>query len=390
MENCSDYFPRSSWKNLALLTLLLILLSNAILADSVRVATYNVSLGRNGPGLLVKDLLDPEHKQISDIVQIIQHLKPDILLILDFDNDYQNIALEMFIDKLSQGDNGVDYPYYYAKIGNEGVPSEIDLDNDGKPREWNDAYGFGRFEGNGGMVLLSQLPINYHDINNFNEVLWIDLPDHITPKNKDGSEYFTDDIINVFRLSSRSHWDVPIEMPDGKTLHVLSSHPTPPVFDGPEDLNGLRNAAEIMFWVAYLDRKPFKNQSGEPVIFDAKYFVIAGGLNNDPADGEGHKAALNLLLQHPSIIDPAPTSLGAVEASHDDSGANQTHLGNPALDTVDWGPNTGNMRVDYVLVSKTLHISNTGVFWPPRDTEWGKITEASSTHRLVWVDIFIE
>ena len=31
---------------------------------------------------------------------------------------------------------------------------------------------------------------------------------------------------------------------DGKTVHFLTSHPTPPVFDGPEDRNGTRNGDE--------------------------------------------------------------------------------------------------------------------------------------------------
>ena len=38
----------------------------------------------------------------------------------------------------------------------------------------------------------------------------------------------------------------------GKTVHFLVSHPTPPVFDGPEDRNGTRNADEIRFWADYV------------------------------------------------------------------------------------------------------------------------------------------
>ena len=35
-----------------------------------------------------------------------------------------------------------------------------------------------------------------------------------------------------FRLSSKSHWDVPLSI-GGRTVHFLVSHPTPPVFDDP-------------------------------------------------------------------------------------------------------------------------------------------------------------
>lgn len=55
----------------------------------------------------------------------------------------------------------------------------------------------------------------------------------------------------VLRLSSKSHWDLPDYVGD-RVVHVLAAHPTPPVFDGPEDRNGLRNADEIRFWADYV------------------------------------------------------------------------------------------------------------------------------------------
>ena len=53
------------------------------------------------------------------------------------------------------------------------------------------------------------------------------------------------------RLSRKSHWDLPIRI-GRKTVHFLVSHPTPPVFDGPEDRNGTRNFDEIRFWADYV------------------------------------------------------------------------------------------------------------------------------------------
>ena len=53
------------------------------------------------------------------------------------------------------------------------------------------------------------------------------------------------------RLSSKSHWDVPVTV-GAHTVHVLASHPTPPTFDGPEDRNGRRNHDEIRFWADYI------------------------------------------------------------------------------------------------------------------------------------------
>ena len=45
--------------------------------------------------------------------------------------------------------------------------------------------------------------------------------------------WYTDEEWETFPLSSKSHWDVPLTLSDGQTIHLLCSHPTPPVFDGP-------------------------------------------------------------------------------------------------------------------------------------------------------------
>ncbi len=72
------------------------------------------------------------------------------------------------------------------------------------------------------------------------------------PTDPDGTPWYTPGPeLDSFRLSSKSHWDVPIEI-GKKTVHFLVSHPTPPVFDGPEDRNGTRNHDEIRFWADYV------------------------------------------------------------------------------------------------------------------------------------------
>ena len=74
-------------------------------------------------------------------------------------------------------------------------------------------------------------------------------------------------------------------------------------------------------------------------------------------------------------------------------GANADHTGDPALDTADWRdePGPGNLRVDYVLPSRDLIVTGSGVFWPaPDDPAFrliGSGKPASSDHRLVWIDI---
>lgn len=62
----------------------------------------------------------------------------------------------------------------------------------------------------------------------------------------------------MLRLSSKSHWDVPINIPlDAeasvtKRVHMLLHHPTPPAFDGAEGRNHLRNHDEIRLFADYV------------------------------------------------------------------------------------------------------------------------------------------
>lgn len=213
---------------------------------------------------------------------------------------------------------------------------------------------------------------------------------------KDGANFFAPEVTDIYRLSSKSHWDVPVSLPNGRVLHVFASHPTPPVFDGPEDANGLRNRDEVLFWKHYIDGAVVGDDTGAQTSFTGKYFAVLGDLNADPLDGDGRHDGIQVLLNHPRLQDPRPRSDGAREAAQDQGGANATHQGDPALDTADWrdtgGP--GNLRVDYVLPSSNLVVTASGVFWPTKEKAGAKLIGSgkavSSDHRLVWVDIALQ
>ena len=169
------------------------------------------------------------------------------------------------------------------------------------------------------------------------------------------------------RLSTTGHWVVPVDVPRLGRLTLLSFHASPPVFDGPEDRNGRRNHDEILFWRHFLD-----GAFGDTAP-DIR-FVLLGDANNDPAAGEGLKAAIRWALSDPRLQDPAPRSDGSAAASGD------------PLDTVDWDdPEPGNLRVDYVLPSADLQVVASGVHWPAGDA--GTAAQTASRHRLVWVDL---
>jgi len=350
------------------------------------VATFNVSLGRDGPGLLVRDLAKGGDPQIATVLAIINTVRPDILLLTDFDYDYGGIALGLFAAQLER--SGLRYAHKFALRPNSGLMTLLDLDGDRRTFGPGDGQGFGDFAGSQGMAILSRLPVLAADVRDFSALLWKDLPGANLPR-RFGKPFPSERAQAQQRLSSKGHWDVPVKLPDGSVLHLLASHPTPPVFDGPEDRNGLRNLDEIRFWSLYLDGAALSG-------FDPRApapFVILGDLNADPNDGEGSHTAIQNLLAHPLVQDPLPASQGAVVASRQQAGGNLDHLSDPALDTVDWDEvrTPGNMRVDYVLPSSDLRVSGAAVFWPAPDQTGFALVESDgqtgSHHRLVWVDI---
>ncbi|HXQ33430.1 MAG TPA: endonuclease/exonuclease/phosphatase family protein [Anaerolineales bacterium] len=370
---------------------------------TVRFATFNASLNRNFAGQLVSDLSTPNNVQAKTVAEIIQRARPDVLLINEFDFVEDGLAAQLFQDNyLSISQNGaepINYGYHFVAPSNTGIPSGFDLNNNGVVAGPDDAFGFGFFPGQFGMAVYSRYPIDYDNIRTFQLFLWKDMPGARLPDDPDTSvpaDWYSPEELDVFRLSSKSHWDVPIEI-DKQVVHFLVSHPTPPVFDGPEDRNGTRNFDEIRFWADYI----LPSRSG--YIYDDQrtfgglepgaMFVIAGDQNSDPLDGDSIPGSIQQLLDHPLVNTKlTPTSLGGSQQAALQGGANATHRSDPAFDTADFADTApGNLRADYVLPMKNLQIVDSAVFWPlntdPLFALVGLFPFPSSDHRLVWVDV---
>lgn len=202
-------------------------------------------------GKELEHALTSNHKQINNIAEIIQKTNPDIILLNEFDRQDDNLAtlklfLDKYLEKSQQNSTPIKYPYLFQGPVNTGVKSSVDFNNNGKSAETpTDTYGFGLFPGHFGMAMLSKYPINEELIRTFQYFKWKDMPGALKPVNpSDNSNYYNDEAWQEFRLPSKSMWDIPVKVGD-KTLHIIASHPTPPVFDGPEDRNGKRNHDEI-------------------------------------------------------------------------------------------------------------------------------------------------
>jgi hypothetical protein len=381
---------------------------------AVRFATFNASLNRFNAGDLRSDLSTPNNAQAAAVAEIIQRANPDVVLVNEF--DYDPVAAELFRDNyLEVAHNGaaaVSYPYLFIAPSNTGVPTGCavcDFNNDGVVGGPDDAFGFGFFPGQYGMLVLSKYPIEHDAIRTFQHFLWKDMPGAMLPDDPSTpapADWYSPEELAVFRLSSKSHWDVPIDI-GGSTVHFLVSHPTPPVFDGPEDRNGTRNFDEIGFWADYVTPGAgsyiYDDEGGWGGLAPGAKFVIAGDMNSDPYDGDSIPGASQQLLDNPRINTTlTPTSDGGPYWAAIQGELNDTHQTNPLYDTADFcdtavappcsGP--GNLRADYVLPSRNMRMLDGHVFWPTGDDPLLYLTGTgfpvpSSDHRLVWIDVHV-
>lgn len=365
--------------------------------EDVRFATFNASLNRNAAGQLVADLSTPDNAQARQVAEVLQRVRPDVVLINEFDYVPDNEAADLFrqnyLEIGHQGAEAIEYPYAFTAPSNTGVPTGFDLDRDGRSTGPGDAHGFGFFEGQFGMLVLSKYPIDTERIRTFQHFRWQDMPGAMLPDDPATAapaDWYSPEMLDVLRLSSKSHWDVPIRT-GSSTVHFLTSHPTPPVFDGPEDRNGTRNNDEIRFWADYLTPGKgsyiYDDEGRFGVLPAGAKFVVAGDQNSDPIDGDSVPGSIDQLLDAPRVNDTQPMSEGGVIAAEQQGGANAEHEGDPALDTGDFfDGNPGNLRADYVLPSRGLLPQDSAVFWPTPDSELARLNSATD-HHLVWVDV---
>lgn len=327
----------------------------------VKLATFNAALeaGRfcrksdPDPLALRRALVGSDHPLLSNAAAQLTLLDADIVLLNEFDYIADvSAGIEAFNHQYLPNP----YPYCYVAPVNTGV----------KVGKSGENHGFGRFPGQYGMALLSRFPLDTTAIRTFRRFRWAALPNPNRPR-LHGRFYYPDGLWQQLRLSSKSHWDIPVLIGQQR-LHILASHPTPPVFDGPERRNQCRNADEIRFWCHYLDDELWiaddqRRTGGLPA---GAAFVLLGDLNADPQRGDSAPGAITRLLNHPRLQSlPVPQHSGGDITS-------------------DW-----QKRVDYVLPSTMLKLVDNGVFWPQGDepgSNWVSAPE-SSDHRPVWVTV---
>ena len=378
--------------------------------NNFKAATYNTSLFRDTAGALITELGTVTSDQAKKIARVIQNNNPDVILINEFDYDAKGVALKRFkenyLEVAQNGENPVYYPYAFIAPANTGVHSGFDLDNNGSVVSTpgaagygEDAFGFGTHPGQYAFVVLSKYPIDTPNIRTFQKFLWkdmpgADLPDN--PANGTPNDWYSTAELNVFRLSSKNHADVPV-LVNGTAVHILASHPTPPVFDSGApwtagvDHNGRRNSDEIRFWNDYVtpgatssyiydDTETFATRSGG--LPANTRFIICGDQNADNNEGDSTDPAIKRIIGGNLIIGGAAVTPNAFVNSTFVPGGG---AGPQPDDTADF---SSGVRVDYVLPSSYgLTVNTGGVFWPA--TVAGTISDAitASDHHMVFLNL---
>ncbi|MEM1270577.1 MAG: endonuclease/exonuclease/phosphatase family protein [Bacteroidota bacterium] len=357
---------------------------------TVRVMTFNIEDVRGS------DLDVGEQPRLARITAVVDSMRPDVLILNEIAYDSLGVTAQRFADRYLAGA----YTAYMPPV-NTGFASGLDLDNngeavttypppppagpDGAPAQQtpegraygNDAFGFGTFPGQYGMALLVRegFAIDSTGIRSFQTLPWSAMPDALRPMDPESGEFwYDDDEWPRFRLSSKTHVDVPVRLTNGSTLHLVLAHPTPPAFDGAEARNKRRNHDEIRLLADYLNGEAYiVDDAGQigGIPQDAR-FLIAGDLNADPDEGSSIDDPIGrYLLSHPRVQgDFVPEASPERIASWPDLDPD---------DTAGWG-----LRVDYVLPSTGLRIDAGGVYRPASPEE-----PAISDHFPVWVDVVV-
>lgn len=279
------------------------------------------------------------------IAHYIAQAKADIILLQSIDYDSQLHGLRALRDLIAQ--QGLPYPHIYMPRPNSGWPI---------PSDPQHLKGYGAFLGQRGLAILSRYPILVDQAHDFTDVPWRDAMAHLPP-----IAHPPANVPPALPLSSTAHVALPIDI-NGKRLTLLIHHATPPNFDSAQDENGARNAAENLFWLAYI-----KGAFGPPL---PPPYVLAAVTNIDPNKGDGRRPAIQSLLASTQLQDP------------------QTAFPVQDPSTVNWpSPGPGKLRVSLLLPSADLRLINAGIANPLAQPS--KAKSRINRHRLIWVDLHL-
>ncbi|MEZ6210200.1 MAG: endonuclease/exonuclease/phosphatase family protein [Phycisphaerales bacterium] len=351
----------------------------------LRVATFNIHDAKTA------EVASGDDDRLKRIAEAILDIRPDVILLNEIDQDEHGLNGQRFADNylaVALGDHKPIAYHAFMRASNTGVHAGLDLDNNGvcdpntTGRDFGgDTLGYGEYPGQYAMALLVRegLTIDEPNARTFQHLLWKDMPGALLPPltaiEGETEPWYSDEELAVLPLSSKSHWDVPVILENGATIHILASHPTPPVFDGPEDRNGRRNHDEIRFFADYISG----GQHAAYITDDAgtsgglspdALFVMLGDLNADPDTGDSRDNPVRMLLSN-KRVQGVMVPFSVTPTLKTDRAGNTSVLGDSVTSMFA-------MRIDYVLPSVGMRQLGARVYRTPLDTQVAVETPRSS------------
>ena len=230
--------------------------------ETIRFFTYNTAISDNvgaidakagEVGLLTRSPPSVDTKFLINVACIIQMARPDVMLLQEYNyendangNQDMNATLQSVSDfqknyllaNLTRWGCDAEplqevYAHVFVADVNTGVPYGC------KNTRENPCQGFAWFPGQYGMVFLSKYAIKRDAVRTFQKFLWKDMPNAFTPRIPNASlgfpPYYSDEWFATMRLSSKTHWDIPIVVPaaGGNTnelVHILAARKSLIVF----------------------------------------------------------------------------------------------------------------------------------------------------------------
>lgn len=368
----------------------------------VRYAAFNII------ELETEQVQSPGDPQAEAAARVIQEVQPDVLVVNELTNNIQQgknadrANIDAFVENylsVPQRDHldGIGYEYTLQPKSNTGVlpGKDYDFNKDGTAGERpGDAFGFGEYPGHYAFAIASKYPIDESSIRSFQTFKWADMPGNLIPvagqegvvtdpEEDETAIYLTEEELEVYRLSSKTHIDVPFEV-EGGTVHGLFAHPTPPGFDGVNNFNGRWNHDEVRFFADYVaDEDYIYDDSGvRGGLDDDASYVLMGDMNAGPGLGRDERPlqpAQKFLIDNDDFYtDRLPKSPGGAQRGLPTA----TRVGGDFEGVVE--------QIDYVLPSPDLSLHASSVVWPSKNATKRNLAEdvsRASDHRLVWADI---
>ena len=146
-------------------------------------------------------------------------------------------------------------------------------------------------------------PIDFEAARTFQLFLWEDMPGGPLPDDPATvapADSYSPAALAVFRLSSKTHWDLPIDV-EGAPSTFWSAIRLRPCSTGRRTATAPRNFDEIRFWADYVTPGPpasdyiYDDDGTHGGLPAGARFVIAGDQNSDPLDGDSIPGAAQQL-----------------------------------------------------------------------------------------------